>query len=193
MSRKKKNVVGTIVEIIFVLLCLALIVGVVVTLSRANETEKTTKFSVEYGDVVYTGIDNEITLPDSGDAVFVVKNAETYKIKVLPSFNSESNFSYKVGEDTYYYSQVDDLTLCFNIEQKNNTFTIHCDDADYSLSKVLTSYHNGVNAEVPEIPYRNYYTLVISSGTERIFLNFGKEGKITTANGITLNMTEINF
>jgi hypothetical protein len=111
--------------------------------------------------------DNLLSMPQSGQVRFTVKNGTNCKVQILPNVQSDEDFEFSVGGKTYKYSQVGELTSVFilNSNVYGDYFIINCNRQSYGLSKVLSDVYgdtvtieNGVSIKYP-------YLLVVTNGS----------------------------
>lgn len=145
------------------------------------------EFYVEYdGQVFETGTENVITLPESGQARFDVKNCESYIVQILPNVTDETDFIYTVKGEEYRFSDITGLTAAF-FESDNiygNYFIIDC-DKDYSLGNVVSSTL-GASVTINDSVENPYLLVVTSSDGKKIEIAFGGVYNYIDVTGISL-------
>lgn len=164
MNGKKKSVFNSVLSIVIVLLVVVLAVGLIFKFTKAGDKIKdlvNPAFRVEYGGKDFTGKDNKLLLPTNGQAEFIVKGVDSYKVSLTPNVTPETDFTYEVGDTIYNFSQAD-LSKVFigNESIKNGSFYLECVE-DYSIESVLSKIHGGaeivLNGEI-SCPYLLSFT-----------------------------------
>jgi hypothetical protein len=193
MSKGRSGIVNVIVYL-FVLLLLVGVVGAIVKLSGVEEEIEDVinpTFKILVNDESFTGNDNTLSLPESGQIRFEVKNGGKCTVKVVPNVTSNSDFTYKADGVECSFFETGELTSAFFSGSNifGDYFVLNC-GGDYSLKTVLTKVKNGAEIEVDgdfEYPYR----LLITSENGDVI---GIVLKITVqSDGITLNPDNIVF
>lgn len=113
-----------------------------------------------------------------------------YSIKVIPNKIEGKDFDFKLDEDVYSYQSERDLTGGFDIERKDNTFTIK---PKGGITEILQAiYPNNIVEDCRVNAYENMYTLAVISEDEgtSILINFSIP---ETLAGVVLDMEEIVF
>lgn len=175
MSRRKNgSIAGTIITIIILV---AIVAGVVLLVQRHKEDIEEAfndNFGVVYNEKTYRGKLNGVNLPETGQAVFSIKNVATCTVKVVPNYD----FTYAVDGVEHHFTEHENLTGVF-VEQSNifaDYFVINCAKDSYSIEVVLKSLH-GSDAEIvlPKLTKVYPYRLVVTSNTgDEIWLHFGQ-------------------
>jgi hypothetical protein len=160
MSKGRAGMVN-IVAYLFVLLLLVGVVGAIVKLSGVKEEIEDVinpTFKIVVNDENFTGEDNTLSLPESGQVRFEVKNGGKCTVKVVPNVTSNSDFTYKADGVVCSFFETGELTSAFFSGSNifGDYFVLNC-GGDYSLKTVLTKVKNGAEIEVDgdfEYPYR---------------------------------------
>ncbi len=138
--RSSKSVAGIAISFIC-LFAFALAVGLIIKYTDIKD--KVTEFvnptfCIEYNGVTYTGDNNKLTLPLSGQAKFTVKNGGSYTVDVSPNKN-EPDFNYTVNGNTYSFH---DENLSNTIVKRSNIFSdnfiIDCSERFYVIDVLKT-------------------------------------------------------
>lgn len=91
----------------------------------------------------------------------VAKQKTGYKVKVMPCI-TDNDFTFTVDGEPHQYSEITDLTDCFDIDCGNESFTIA---GNAQMQTVLQRYYEGsvVVIDEPLIELHDYYTLKVYS------------------------------
>lgn len=95
-----------------------------------------------------------------------------FSVKVIPNVIEGKDFDFKLDGETYSYQEEKDLTDGFEIEYKENSFTIKPKGGITDILQAM--YPNNVVEDCRYMAYRNMYTLVITAqdGETNVLLHF---------------------
>lgn len=174
MSNKKKNTGKSILSVVVWLLLVALLLGVVGFFARFtnNFTSGFSTFYVEFGDKQITNDkdsyvfekDSEYRFDVGYSLAFLNKDGKNgFSVQVLPNITDETNFEFTADDERYLYSDIKDLTACFNVRCYDSYFTL---TADKDLPAIIQSLHQ--DKALSTIPTtidggKDYFLLVISN------------------------------
>lgn len=139
--RKSKNVAYNVLLYVIFLSVIAMIIGLVIKYTNVKDKVHeiiNPTFCIEYNGVTYTGDNNKLTLPLSGQAKFTVKNGGLYTVEVSPNKN-EPDFNYTVNGNTYSFHGEN---LSNTVVKKSNIFSdnfiIDCSERFYVIDVLKT-------------------------------------------------------
>lgn len=94
---------------------------------------------------------------------FLTEEASGYTVKIIPNVTKETNFDYTVNGENHSYSEIEDLTVYFDISKYDDYFYFA---ANMDLPAMLSLIHG--NKTVSGVPVTldnnsSYYTLIVSS------------------------------
>ena len=118
------------------------------------------------------------------------KDASGYSVKVVPNALAGKDFDFKLNDDIYSFQAENDLTNGFDIEYKENSFTIK---SKGGLTEIIQAvYPNKVVEDCRKHSYENMFTLIVSSydGEQSVYLHFYVPERPT---GVTLDKEVIIF
>lgn len=195
MAKQKNNKFLNFLTTLIVLFLLIGIIGAIVYFTGIGKsiTGQFGEFRVAYDGQTYKQADTEnvLSVSNTGLARFDVGGTDNYTVKIVPNVTDETDFTYTVGDNTYYFGGESDLTYCFAIEAYEGYFVIDCDN-DYSVTGILShvwgSDDISVDGALPSHPYK----MVVSNssgGRIELELCFVSDEDIS----ITLSQTQIVF
>lgn len=172
MSKKNSNTTNTIVAILSLLFVVAIVAFVFKFTNGLNEDLKT--FYIEHNGKQIVATDSQMTFDTESEHRFDCKyisnpDNNTFNLKVVPNVTEETDFNYTVDGKSYKWSEVQDLTACFNIDKQNNFFVISF-PVDFSMESILSSLYPESNVVISDSLslYQYYYTLHVSNYNEKI-------------------------
>lgn len=91
----------------------------------------------------------------------VSKKASGYYVQVVPCI-TDNDFSFLVDGEPHQYSELTDLTKCFDITSKKDSFVV---SGNYQMQSVLERYFEGSTIEIVDeiMELHDYYTIIVSS------------------------------
>ena len=91
----------------------------------------------------------------------LAKKQTGYSVKVVP-YITDNDFSFTVNGEQHQYSELTDLTSCFDIAYNKESFTIA---GNAQMQTVLERYYEGATVVIdsPMMEMHDYYTLVVYS------------------------------
>lgn len=130
---------------------------------------------------IVTTTNNFLKIPVAKETRFDVKYTFSgitqnsgYNVKIVPNVTEETSFDYKVGDQTYAFIGVEDMSKAFAIKKYDNYMTLSI-PKDVRIKQVLQKIHNTTNITLPkdvEETRRYYYKLLISSYNSKIEYEF---------------------
>lgn len=172
MSKKYNNATNIIVAILSILLVVAIVGFVFKFTNGLNEDLKT--FYIEHNGKQIVATDSKMTFDTESEHRFDCKyisnpDDNTFNLKVVPNVTEETDFSYTVDGESHKWSEVEDLTSCFNLDKQANYFIVSF-PADFSMQGVLNSLYPESQVVISDTLslYQYYYTLHVSNYNEKI-------------------------
>lgn len=178
MSKKNNSVMNTIVAILSILLVVAVVGFIFKFTNGLNEELKT--FYIEHNGKQIVATDSQMTFDTESEHRFDCKyisnpDNNTFNLKVVPNVTEQTDFKFTVDGKSHKWSEVEDLTSCFNLNKQANYFIISF-PADFSMQSVLNSLYPESEVVISDTLslYQYYYTLHISNYNEKInyYINF---------------------
>ena len=178
MSKKRNNSADIVVAILSLLFVVAIVAFVFKFTNGLNEDLKT--FYIEHNGKQIVATDSQMTFDTESEHRFDCKyisnpDNNTFNLKVVPNVTEETDFSYTVDGKSHKWSEVEDLTSCFNLDKQANYFIISF-PANFSMQDVLSSLYPESQVVISDTLsfYQYYYTLHVSNYNEKInyYINF---------------------
>ena len=156
--------------ILYVVLVLAVLGGIgAVAYFTSGFTTDFQTFFLRYNDENIIGSASGLEFVDTLSYEFKVKytfssvskQATGYSVKVVP-FISDNDFTFFVDGEEHKYSELTDLTSCFDIENKAESFVV---SGNYQMQSVLERYYEGSIVEIADemMELHDYYTIIVYS------------------------------
>ncbi len=191
---KKQGKIGKVIAYILILLIVVGAIGFL-AYNTGGFTSGFKTFSVECaGKEVSTSASGFETTVENPLVVNVKYNfdskASGYSVKVVPNALAGKDFDFTLDGEVYSFQAERDLTDGFNIEYKENSFTL---TPKGNLTEIMqANYPNKVVEDCVQYGYKDMFTLVITSynGESTVYLNFSVPEKVV---GIELNPEVIVF
>lgn len=169
----KKNSIGSVfIAILSILLVVAVVAFIFKFTNGLNEDLKT--FYIEHNGKQIVATDSQMTFDTESEHRFDCKyisnpDNNTFNLKVVPNVTEETDFSFTVDGKSHKWSEVEDLTSCFNLDKQANYFIVSF-PADFSMQGVLNSLYPESQVVISETLslYQYYYTLHVSNYNEKI-------------------------
>ena len=91
----------------------------------------------------------------------LAKQKTGYSVKVVP-YITDNDFTFMVNDEEHLFSELNDLTKCFDIEYGNESFTIA---GNAQVQYILERYYDGATVTInePIMEMHDYYTMVVYS------------------------------
>ena len=156
--------------IIYVVLVLAVVGGIgAVAYFTSGFTSDFQTFYLRYEGENILESTNDMVFVDDSVYLFevkytfgaVAKEKTGYSVKVVPCIK-DNDFTYLVDGEEHRFSELSDLTSCFDIQYSNDSFTIA---GNAQVLNVLQRYHDGATVEFVNTlaEMRDYFTMVVYS------------------------------
>ncbi len=172
MSKKSNNAGSVLIAILSLLLVIAVVGFIFKFTNGLNEDLKT--FYIEHNGKQIVATDSQMTFDTESEHRFDCKyfsnpDNNTFNLKVIPNVTKETDFSYTVDGKSHKWSEVEDITSCFNLDKQANYFIISF-PTDFSMQGVLNSLYPESEVIITDTLslYQYYYTLHVSSYNEKI-------------------------
>lgn len=172
MSKKNSNASSVLVAIFSILFVVVVVTFVFKFTNGLNEDLKT--FYIEHNGKQIVATDSQMTFDTESEHRFDCKyisnpDNNTFNLKVVPNVTEETDFSYTVDGKSYKWSEVEDLTSCFNLDKQSNYFIVSF-PADFSMQGILSSLYPESEIVISDTLslYQYYYTLHVSNYNEKI-------------------------
>lgn len=172
MNKKNSNAGSVVVSILSILLVVAIITFVFKFTNGFNEDLKT--FYIEHNGKQIVSTDSKMVFDVESEHRFDCKyfsnpDNNSFNLKVVPNITKETDFNYTVDGKSHKWSEVEDLTSCFDLDKQANYFIISF-PADFSMQSVLNSLYPESKVIISDTLslYQYYYTLHVSSYNEKI-------------------------
>lgn len=122
---------------------------------------------------------------------FMDKEMSGYKVKIMPK-SDEVDFFINVDNVSHKFSEIEDITVGFDIVLKENSFTI---TPKGNLIDILNSVYsdNEISVDEGSIDYsKDLFTAIITSYNDeaKVYIHFNVRRNVT---GIVLDTTEVIF
>ncbi len=172
MSRKNINAGSVFIAILSLLFVVGVVAFIFKFTNGLNEDLKT--FYIEHNGKQIVATDSHMTFDTESEHRFDCKyisnpDNNTFNLKVVPKVTEETDFSYTVDGKSHKWSEVEDLTSCFNLDKQANYFIVSF-PADFSMQGVLNSLYPESQVVISDTLslYQYYYTLHVSNYNEKI-------------------------
>lgn len=172
MSKKNSNASSVLVAIFSILFVVGVVAFVFKFTNGLNEDLKT--FYIEHNGKQIVATDSQMTFDTESEHRFDCKyisnpDNNTFNLKVVPNVTEETDFSYTVDGKSHKWSEVEDLTSCFNLDKQANYFIVSF-PVDFSMQGVLNSLYPESQVVISDTLslYQYYYTLHVSNYNEKI-------------------------
>ncbi len=170
----KGNLLEKILTPVLVLLVLAAAVGAVFKFTNIkNKINDFTnpEFYVEYGGTRYTGGENIVAVPYSGQTRFEVKNGGKYTVEVKPNVTKDTDFDYTVDGVSYPISDEVFTSEFLNDNVYKDYFVMECTDNN-SIADILSRIWDGKEVVVNGSMDYPYLLVLTSSDGDVIKIAF---------------------
>lgn len=183
---------NTITTVIVVLLLLALVVGLMVGLSRTLGDNENEAFSITVNGERYDHNAEGIVF---GKNVTVTVPSGSYDVNIN-SLTVSEDFEFLIGEEVYSWTDTvyQDFTSGFNVTKNSDGFTMTYDDLASVLSDALGYPKEYIR--VPDVPTdEDLFVMTVTSEDKSISLGFMIEdlGGNMSATGVSLDSSSIIF
>lgn len=172
MREKNTNLVNLIVGLLSILFLVAFVGFIFKFTNGFNEDLKT--FYIEHNGKQIVATDSQMMFDTEIEYRFDCKyisnlDNNTFNLKVVPNVTEETDFSYTVDGKSHKWSEVEDLTSCFNLNKQANYFIVSF-PAYFSMQGVLNSLYPESQVVISDTLslYQYYYTLHVSNYNEKI-------------------------
>lgn len=198
----KDTKIKTVAIVTAVILLFALLLGMILSLTRSDDEGSTSTLYVKYNEEkIESGSELAIAIGervrfDVGYDLDFISGQNGYHVKVIPRITEETEFSYTVDGTEKKFSELPALTNTFNVVAEEGTFTLR---ADRDLPKIIASLYSSIYT-VEGVPSalntgKAYFTLVVLSADQKESVEvhlklIGREPEVT---GITVSPGEIVF
>lgn len=181
MRKSTNNSFATILSSLVIIMLVVVVVGFLF-IRTDGLTTSYKQFYLKCDNTEILGDYGNFSLSVNKDYTFNIvssKNITTkqdfnYTIKVIPFTTDNTDFSFIVNGKSKQYSEIDDLTSCFNIRTETNSFTIRVDSDLPDLLKDKYSTENLTNCPTIINTYIPYFRLTITNNDnyDAININF---------------------
>lgn len=191
----KQGAVVKIISWVLIVLVLATAIGAIAYFTGGFTGEfKTFYLNVDGKDVLTTSSGYQIgvgkPMAVNVKYTFADEGTSGYSVKVIPNTLPGKDFDFTVDGEPYSFQAESDLTAGFNIEYKNDSFTIA---PKGTLNEVMAAvYPNSEIGDFSKLGYENMFLLVVDSynGEATVTLAFSI---IEGVSGVEINPDHIYF
>lgn len=201
----KNEKIKTVAIVTAVILIFALILGMILSLTRSSESPASTLYVERDGEKIQTGSETEIEIGetvrfDVGYDLSFISGESGYHVKITPRITEETDFTYTVDGTEKKFSEIPALTNAFNVVVEEDGFTLN---AEGDMKAILSKLHQTDSVSgVPSIMNIGvaYFTMTVLSADQtesvEIYLKLTGEEKPNgdlSVTDIKLNYEEIVF
>lgn len=197
MSKGNKNsTVKNLIMLLAVLLLIVLAVGLVVKFTNIKDKLPdditdivSPTLRVEYDGTTYTGAENKIGLPESGQMLFKVKYGGNYTVEVLPNVTAANDFTFTTGGKTYPFSGENFTSLFIGKAVYTDYFVIDCTES-FLLADTLSRVFGGAEITLNGTMDYPYMLVVTADNGNTVSIAMGQ---VKAATGVQVNQNSIVF